>query len=84
MSDVVNPYLTKVIVSNGPDKGKSFLIDIYDVISAFAPGCNIAHAQGIKKSLRRGRSDKSSQKDLREAIESFQRAMEIEDANADS
>lgn len=71
-----NPYLRRIRVSNGPDKGKLFQCDIYDIIKAFGV-TNVGQIQAIKKILRGGRSDKTWKKDMGEGIQSLQRAIEI-------
>lgn len=77
-----NPYLKTIRASDGPDKGKTLTCDIYDVLTAFGV-TNVGQIQGLKKGLRGGRADKDWRKDMREAIHSFQRAIQIEEqANA--
>lgn len=76
----VNKYLTKIIASNGPDKGLAIQCDIYDIINAFRV-TNVGQIQAIKKVLRGGRADKSWRKDLEEGIESLRRALEIDDGD---
>jgi hypothetical protein len=72
-----NGYLTKVRVTNGPDKGKTFSVDIYDIIDSMGMK-NTAQGQAAKKILRGGRSDKSWEQDMEEAILSIHRAIERE------
>jgi hypothetical protein len=74
-----NPYLVKVVVSNGTDKGKTFLVDIYDIADSVGAR-NAAQIQAIKKTLRGGRADKSWKQDMEEAIQSLRRAIEREEA----
>lgn len=61
----------------GPDAGKGFWVDIYDILAAFAM-LNPAQIQAAKKVLRGGRADKSWKVDMSEAIDSLRRALEIE------
>ncbi len=72
-----NPYLRQVVVTNGPDAGKTFVVDIYDVVSAFKL-TNVGQIQAVKKLLRGGRTDKDLIRDLEEAVASATRAIQIE------
>lgn len=74
-----NTYLVKVIATNGPDKGKSIVIDLYDIADSIGFR-NAAHFQSLKKMLRGGRADKSWRQDMEEAILSLRRAIEREEA----
>lgn len=74
-----NTYLVKVIATNGPDKGKSIVIDLYDIADSIGFR-NAAHFQSLKKMLRGGRADKSWKQDMEEAIKSLHRAIEREEA----
>lgn len=74
-----NTYLVKVIATNGPDKGKSIVIDLYDIADSIGFR-NAAHLQSLKKVLRGGRADKSWRQDMEEAIKSLRRAIEREAA----
>lgn len=75
----INPYLRRIVASDGPDKGKALTCDIYDILTAFGI-TNVGQIQALKKALRGGRTDKSWGKDMREAIHSLTRAIEIEEA----
>lgn len=75
-----NPYLKTIRASNGPDKGKTLTCDIYDLLTAFGI-TNVGQIQAVKKVLRGGRADKDWRKDMVEAMDSIQRAIEIEDTN---
>lgn len=75
-----NKYLTKIRATNGHDKGKTIECDIYDIINAFGI-TNVGQIQAVKKILRGGRADKSWRQDIREGIQSLQRALEIDDGH---
>jgi hypothetical protein len=75
-----NPYLKTIRASNGPDKGKTLTCDIYDLLSSYGI-TNVGQIQAVKKVLRGGRADKDWRKDMVEAMDSIQRAIEIEDMN---
>jgi hypothetical protein len=76
-SEAVAYPLVKVKVTRGVDIGNTFYADIYDIISAVE--CkNVAHAQALKKLMRGGRDGKDWQRDMKEAADSIQRALEME------
>jgi hypothetical protein len=66
-----------ITVTRGPDAGKMIMVDIYDVIASI--GCkNVAQMQALKKLMRGGRDGKDWARDMKEAADSIQRAIEME------
>lgn len=62
-------------ISKGPDAGKEVVVDIYDIADSVGYR-NAGQLQAIKKLLRGGRTGKDWETDMKEAIESIQRALE--------
>ena len=62
-------------ISKGPDKGKEVIVDLYDIADSVGYK-NAGQLHAIKKLLRGGRTGKDWAQDMREAIESIQRALE--------
>ena len=66
---------------DGPDKGRSIIVDIADVVEAFQMPYMLA--QAAKKIMLPGeRGSKDRLKDLREAAWSIQRQIQIEEARS--
>ena len=64
---------------DGPDKGKSIIVDLADVFDAFDVPYMLG--QAVKKSVLPGeRGSKDRLKDLREAAWSIERQIQIEEA----
>lgn len=76
-----NPYLRRIKITNGPDKGKVVSIDPYDIIKGFGI-TNPAQMQAAKKILRGGRGDKDWLTDMLEAVDSIKRAIEQEEGKS--
>lgn len=73
----VNKYHRTITQTIGDDVGLEIVVDVYDVLTAFAVTCPaIQHA--IKKLLCPGqRGSKSAAQDLREAVVSIERAIQL-------
>jgi hypothetical protein len=70
------PFI-QITITSGVDAGKVVVADIYDLIRAC--GCrNIAQMQAAKKLMRGGRDGKDWARDMKEAADSIQRAIEME------